>query len=277
MYIFFFQLSDQLSFRFTALLNQTKLHAEYADQKQSEVTELMKIIDQLKIEAADRHKQITDLRSDTDSQETVIKEREHTIGNLKKEISNWQRDSEIKEQKIDSLETAVNSLKEIIEQDNTKIEMLAGDNKQLNLFIIKKEDQLADTKNKLNLATNSVTDLQFLLGDAGKTIDKKNAEMGQLKKQLEAFRNDKQNLLNIIQQLATIGNPAFNLNNIIDSMESNSKKFNTRPEIIPTTIEKTKPNNPKAKNKRRWLKYLILGLFFVTAERNVLIIRDYIV
>jgi len=61
----------------------------------------------------------------------------------------------------------------------------------------------------------SIKDLQVLLGDAGKTIDNKNKEIEELTAKVETFKFDKKNLLGIVQQLATIGNPGINLKSLV--------------------------------------------------------------
>ena len=72
-------------------------------------------------------------------------------------------------------------------------------------------------KGKLAQASQSIADLQGILGDAGTTIDAKNEQIEALKKRVETFKLDKKNLLGIVQQLATIGNPAFNFQSFKDN------------------------------------------------------------
>ena len=83
----------------------------------------------------------------------------------------------------------------------------------------RKEKFIKAQREKLTQASKSIKDLQLLLGDAGKTLDTKNKEIDELSEKVETFKFDKKNLLGIVQQLATIGNPAINLKSFMDKVD----------------------------------------------------------
>merc|ERR1711963_1032375 len=118
-------------------------------------------------------------------------------------------------EKVFTLEAAVTSLKDIVQDNNVKIATLNKDIEQRRLEIGEKDKFIQAQREKLTQASQSIKDLQVLLGDAGKTIDNKNKEISDLTETVETFKFDKKNLLGIVQQLATIGNPGINLKNLI--------------------------------------------------------------
>ena len=63
----------------------------------------------------------------------------------------------------------------------------------------------------------------MILGDAGQTIDSKNGQIEALQRRVETFKQDKKNLLGIVQQLATIGNPAFNFQSFMDGFSQSEE------------------------------------------------------
>merc|ERR1712079_99731 len=122
-----------------------------------------------------------------------------------------------REQKVFTLEAAVTSLKDIVQDNNVKISGLSKEIDQMKLELSEKDKFIQAQREKLTQASKSIKDLQVLLGDAGKTIDKKNSEIEDLTSTVETFKFDKKNLLGIVQQLATIGNPGINLKSLMDN------------------------------------------------------------
>merc|ERR1712203_597386 len=114
-----------------------------------------------------------------------------------------------------TLENAVTSLKEIVQDNNIRITNLNKEIQQNDLEINEKDKFIQAQREKLTQASKSIKDLQVLLGDAGKTIDNKNTEIEELTAKVETFKFDKKNLLGIVQQLATIGNPGINLKSLV--------------------------------------------------------------
>ena len=119
-----------------------------------------------------------------------------------------------REQKVFTLEAAVSSLKDIVQDNNRRIADLNKEVEQTDLEVEEKDKFIQAQREKLTQSSKSIKDLQVLLGDAGKTIDNKNKEIEELTTKVDSFKFDKKNLLGIVQQLATIGNPGINLKSL---------------------------------------------------------------
>merc|ERR1719278_1708934 len=96
-----------------------------------------------------------------------------------------------REQKVFTLEAAVTSLKDIVQDNNVKILGLSKEIDQMKLELSEKDKFIQAQREKLTQASKSIKDLQVLLGDAGKTIDKKNSEIEDLTSTVETFKFDK--------------------------------------------------------------------------------------
>ena len=140
------------------------------------------------------------------------------ITSLKKNMTEESQIAEGRQQTIATLEGAVQSLKEVIQQNSLKINTLVEEIKQYRSIIGEKDRAVQIQTQKLAAVEKDITDLQIVLGDAGQTIDLKNEAIETHLEKIETLKADKQNLLNIVQQLATIGNPVFGLNSLVGSV-----------------------------------------------------------
>merc|ERR1712226_1775670 len=130
----------------------------------------------------------------------------------------------------------------------SKDEQILGVSNELE--INEKDKFIQAQREKLTQASKSIKDLQVLLGDAGETIDTKNTEIDSLSEKVETFKFDKKNLLGIVQQLATIGNPAINLKSFMD-------KVDTEPTVITNKkVHKNKSARLVAQESQRSLKVI---------------------
>jgi hypothetical protein len=98
-----------------------------------------------------------------------------------------------------------------------------------------------------------ITDLQIVLGNAGQTIDLKNEAIDAHLAKIETLKADKQNLLTIVQQLATIGNPAFGLNSLVSSVsKEEGSAINAGNSANPTSPEvENRSSSAQRKTARR--------------------------
>ena len=138
---------------------------------------------------------------------------------LKDEVAEGLSGMEAREQQVATLEGAVQSLKQIIKQNTGRISGLQQEVETGKTEARKKDREIQAIRGQLSQARQSIEDLQTILGDAGKTIDVKNGQIEALQRRVETFKQDKKNLLGIVQQLATIGNPAFNFKSFMDHFD----------------------------------------------------------
>ena len=206
------------------LNNRTRLHLEYATEKQKEILQLERAVATLRNTTLVKDEQILslgeELKVQVNNLNGKIQETENLKSNVTQGIENIQR----RDQKIGTLEGAVTSLKDIIQQNNIKIGNLNKAIEQNKVEVSEKDKFIHTQRERLTQASQSIKDLQILLGDAGNTIDEKNKEIEELDDKVETFKLDKKNLLGIVQQLATIGNPNFNFASFMDSVSEKTKK-----------------------------------------------------
>ena len=197
------------------LNNRTRLHLEYAAEKKKEIYQLETAVSTLKNTTVSKDEQIVNIGQELKQQISSYNKKLQEIEVFRTNITKSMEIIANREQKVFTLEAAVTSLKDIVQDNNVKIATLNKDIEQRRLEIGEKDKFIQAQREKLTQASQSIKDLQVLLGDAGKTIDKKNNEISDLTETVETFKFDKKNLLGIVQQLATIGNPGINLKNLI--------------------------------------------------------------
>ena len=143
---------------------------------------------------------------------------------LKAEVAEGLTGMEAREQQVATLEGAVQSLKQIIKQNTGRISGLQQEVEAGKTEARKKDREIQAIRGQLSQSRQSIEDLQTILGDAGKTIDVKNGQIEALQRRVETFKQDKKNLLGIVQQLATIGNPAFNFKSFMDHFDEKEEE-----------------------------------------------------
>ena len=143
---------------------------------------------------------------------------------LKVEVDEGLAGMEAREQQVATLEGAVQSLKQIIKQNTGRISGLQQEVESSKTEARKKDREMQAIRGQLSQSRQSIEDLQTILGDAGKTIDAKNGQIEALQRRVETFKQDKKNLLGIVQQLATIGNPAFNFKSFMDHFDEKEEE-----------------------------------------------------
>ena len=143
---------------------------------------------------------------------------------LKVEVDEGLTGMEAREQQVATLEGAVQSLKQIIKQNTGRISGLQQEVESSKTEARKKDREMQAIRGQLSQSRQSIEDLQTILGDAGKTIDAKNGQIEALQRRVETFKQDKKNLLGIVQQLATIGNPAFNFKSFMDHFDEKEEE-----------------------------------------------------
>ena len=143
---------------------------------------------------------------------------------LKVEVAEGLTEMEARSQQVATLEGAVQSLKQIIKQNTGRISGLQQEVEAGKTEARKKDREIQAIRGQLSQSRQSIEDLQTILGDAGKTIDVKNGQIEALQRRVETFKQDKKNLLGIVQQLATIGNPAFNFKSFMDHFDEKEEE-----------------------------------------------------
>merc|ERR1712088_1021659 len=170
------------------LKNRTRLNLDYAAEKQKEIQQLETAVNTLKNTTAIKESQIIQLGQELKDQVAQLNLQISANEELKAEVAEGLSGMEAREQQVATLEGAVQSLKQIIKQNTGRISGLQPE------------------------------------VDAGKTIDVKNGQLEALQRRVETFKQDKKNLLGIVQQLATIGNPAFNFKSFMDHFDEKEEE-----------------------------------------------------
>ena len=163
------------------LENRTALHIEYAQEKQIEI-ELLEV----SLEAANNQSEVDavmigDLRDSIKNLTLVNKAKEERIDNLAKDIEKLELTFE---QEIESKHTAILNLTTTLESFETAITVLK------------------------KTVSDKVAENKVVVGKLGET----QAEVTKL-------TTEKKELLEIIQQLAEIGNPALNFNTFVETSQ----------------------------------------------------------
>lgn len=174
------------------LENRTALHIEYAQEKQIEIQNLEVIIDTFKNKSRnflsskkEYEKNLTTLEAEIISKDTLINKLKEDI---KKIENSFSKEEMKKHQKIESLNKRIENA--LIELANNKITINQLENAN--------EDKIASFENRLVA---------------------KDEEIKEGLKRLEKYKQEKLNLLKIVQQLADLGNPALTFTATIDDLD----------------------------------------------------------
>jgi len=203
------------------LENRTSLHIEYAQEKQLEINYLEEKLEALKNDSMENDNIIKDLESQNRNMTTLLQQKEKSIVKLKDDIINLEKSFQ--------------------KEETRKHKTITGLNKKLESV----ESDLKQARHSLAKTVNEAKEKEVELQDT----------QGQLIK----LRNEKKNLLKIVQQLAEIGNPSLNFNTfalvekVNDDYESSSDyEYSEEPEDYQEEYENSVQENdvePKLKEK----------------------------
>ena len=154
------------------LENRTRLHIEYAQEKQIEIQNLETVIETYKNQSANESRAIDDLK--------------HSIKNLTETI-------EMKNKKIYDLTMDSKKMKESFEKSQMKHQTV-----------------IEKIENNLERKTIEIAQNKIRLNEITEENSKKSDELQDSTKEIEKLKIEKLNLLKIVQQLAEIGNPTIN-------------------------------------------------------------------
>merc|ERR1712106_733490 len=250
------------------LNERIRLNLDYAAEKQKEIRQLETAVATLRNTTIVKDEQIISLGEELKLQVGNLNRRIQENGNLKSNVSQGLASLQRGDQKIGTLEGAVTSLKDIIQQNNVKIGNLKKEIEQNKVEVAEKGKFIQTQRERLTQASLSIKDLQILLGDVGNSIDTKNQQIEELEDKVETFKLDKKNLLGIVQQLATIGNPAFNFASFMDDVnkktdkdKAESRSFKTAPllaqesqrsvQIVKNQVGTKRRTNKKPLNRKQ--------------------------
>merc|ERR1712066_784619 len=174
------------------LENRTALHIEYAQEKQIEIQNLEVIIDTYKNKSRnflstkkEYERNLTALEGEIISKDTLINKLKDDIERIEKSFS---KEEMKKHQKIESLNKRI---------ENASIE-LANNKITINQLENANQDKIASFENRL---------------------EAKDEEIKEGLKRLDKYKQEKLNLLKIVQQLADLGNPALTFTATIDDLD----------------------------------------------------------
>ena len=174
------------------LENRTALHIEYAQEKQIEIQNLEVIIDTYKNKSrnflatkTEYEKNLTTLEAEIISKDTLINKLKDDIEKLEQSFS---KEEMKKHQEIESLNKRI---------ENALVE-LANDKITINQLENANQDRIDSLESRLNA---------------------KDEEIKEGLKRLDKYKQEKLNLLKIVQQLADLGNPALTFTATIDDLD----------------------------------------------------------
>ena len=174
------------------LENRTALHIEYAQEKQIEIQNLEVIIDTYKNKSRnflatkkEYEKNLTTLEAEIISKDTLINKLKDDIEKLEQSFS---KEEMKKHQEIESLNKRI---------ENALVE-LANDKITINQLENANQDRIDSLESRLNA---------------------KDEEIKEGLKRLDKYKQEKLNLLKIVQQLADLGNPALTFTATIDDLD----------------------------------------------------------
>lgn len=174
------------------LENRTALHIEYAQEKQIEIQNLEVIIDTYKNKSRnflstkkEYEKNLTTLEAEIISKDTLINKLKDDIEKLEQSFS---KEEMKKHQEIESL------------------------NKRIENALV----ELANDKITINQLENANQDR---IDSLERRLDEKDEEIKEGLKRLDKYKQEKLNLLKIVQQLADLGNPALTFTATIDDLD----------------------------------------------------------
>ena len=181
--------AEKHSEEISELENRTALHIEYAQEKQIEIQNLETIIDTYKNKSQDFLSREDDFKQNVTLLEDRLFSKDSLISKLKTDIVKLEETFEKEEQK-----------------KHEKIELLHERLENASL-------ELANNKIKINDLT-----IEHQIKEDGyeAVVKAKDGEIKEYKRKIDKLRQEKLNLLKIVQQLADLGNPSVSFSGTVE-------------------------------------------------------------
>jgi len=143
-------------------------------------------------------------------------EKQLEIQHLEETLEALKNDSKIEREKMTNLENRIKNLTSVIETKDTSISKLKGDISKLGDTFEKEEAKKHKTINDLNKKLEAtileLANTKVNLNSKTEEDDQRKSELKEAMAKIDKFKKEKKNLLQIVQQLAEIGNPSLNFN-----------------------------------------------------------------
>ena len=170
---------------------------------------------------------IAEMQNRTALHSTYAQEKQIVIETLNSNLEAAKNQSNQDQKKIESFEVKFRNVSEILKAKTDHIKTLKNDSIELNitheLELNKTQAIVMNLTSKINTNVEEIAQLTTALKNQEKETDIEKAKLREARSNVLKLKTEKKNLLQIVQQLAEIGNPAIksrmNFNSFMESEE----------------------------------------------------------
>ena len=169
---------------------------------------------------AEKHAaEIEELENRTALHIDYAQEKQIEIEVLEAALEEAKNETLVNNEKLDTLQASLTNLTGIITSRDDKIKSLKGDIEQreseFKADLEKKDDKILALTLKLDNASAELSNLKDALQENSKEFEAKENQLEEARAKVQRLNRQKKNLLQIVQALAEIGNPALNFSKFL--------------------------------------------------------------
>ena len=169
---------------------------------------------------AEKHAaEIEELENRTALHIDYAQEKQIEIEVLEAALEEAKNETLVNNEKLDTLQASLTNLTGIITLKDDKIKSLKGDIEQkeseFKADLEKKDDKILALTLKLDNASAELSNLKDALQENSKEFEAKENQLEEARAKVQRLNRQKKNLLQIVQALAEIGNPALNFSKFL--------------------------------------------------------------
>ena len=169
---------------------------------------------------AEKHAaEIAELENRTALHIDYAQEKQIEIENLEAALEEAKNETLVKNEKLDTLQASLANLTGIITLKEDKIKSLENDIEQkeseFKADLENKDDKILALTLKLDNAFTEISNLKDDLEENSKEFEAKENQLVEARAKVQRLNRQKKNLLQIVQALAEIGNPALNFSKFL--------------------------------------------------------------
>lgn len=198
------------------LNNQISKQQEKVNEQEQQLVKSEMLINELKNKNEELEESLEELRAERENFTKELSFMSNTKSSLNGRISKLQLKLNEREQTILSLEKTIRELKSTSDDKAQKIYNINDENQKLNLIIESKQSDIESLNNKINTLQNKIFEKETIINNKEKSIGEHKYDTDELKKKYDAINDEKEKYL---EELLMLNNDKENLMNSINELQ----------------------------------------------------------
>lgn len=198
------------------LNNQISKQQEKVNEQEQQLVKSEMLINELKNKNEELEESLEELRVERENFTKELSFMSNTKSSLNGRISKLQLKLNEREQTILSLEKTIRELKSTGDEKAQKIYNINDENQKLNLIIESKQSDIESLNNKINALQNKIFEKESIISNKEKSIGEHKYDTDELKKKYDEINDEKEKYL---EELLMLNNDKENLMNSINELQ----------------------------------------------------------